>query len=64
MPFWQRSLILVAAMMVVSFLFGLLWYQLFGLNLPGFVSGVIAGLTAVPIWDLLKKVKPKDTSTL
>ena len=63
MPFWQRFLILVAAMMAVSFLFGLVWNYLFGFNLPGYVSGVISGLTAVPIWDLLKKVKPKNISS-
>ena len=64
MPFWQRFLILVVAMMAVSFLFGLLWNYFFGFNLPGYVSGVIGGLTAVPIWDILKKVKTKDTGSL
>jgi hypothetical protein len=60
MPFWQRSLVLVAAMMVVSFIFGLIWHSMFDFNLPGYASGVVAGLTAVPLWDLLKKVKPKQ----
>ena len=59
MPFWQRSLVLLAAMMAVSFLVGLLWHYLFGLSLPSYVSGVIGGLTAVPLWDLLKRFKPK-----
>ena len=60
MPFWQRSLILLVAMLAVSFLVGLLWNSLFGFNLPSYVSGVIGGLTAVPLWDLLKRVKPKQ----
>jgi hypothetical protein len=60
MVFWQRSLILVAAIIAVSFIFGMIWQSLFGFNLPGYVSGVIGGLTAVPIWDLLKKLKPKQ----
>jgi hypothetical protein len=60
MPFWQRSLVLIVAMMAVSFLFSILWNSLFGFNLPSYVSGVIGGLTAVPLWDLLKRVKPKE----
>ena len=59
MPFWQRSLILLAAMMAISFLVGYLWYSLFNFNLPSYVSGVVGGLTAVPLWDLLKRVGPK-----
>jgi membrane protease YdiL (CAAX protease family) len=61
MPFWQRSLVLVAAMIAVSFVFGLIWHWLFGFNLPGYVSGVVGGLTAVPLWDLLKKTKQKSS---
>ena len=60
MPFWQRSLITLVAMMAISFLVGLLWNSLFGFNLPSYVSGVVGGLTAVPLWDLLKRVKPKQ----
>ena len=39
MPFWQRSLITLVAMMAISFLVGLLWNSLFGFNLPSYVSG-------------------------
>ena len=60
MPFWQRFLVLLAAMMIVSFLFGMIWQSLFGFNLPGYASGVVGGLTAVPVWDLLKRIKPKQ----
>ncbi len=59
MPFWQRSLILLAAMMAISFLVGYLWLSLFGFSLPSYISGVVGGLTAVPLWDLLKRVGPK-----
>jgi hypothetical protein len=59
MPFWQRSLVLVVAMMAVSFIFGLIWNLIFGFDLPAYVSGVVGGLIAVPLWDLLKKVKSK-----
>jgi len=59
MVFWQRSLVLVAVMIAVSYIFGMVWHSLFGFNLPGYVSGVVGGLVAVPLWDLLKKIKPK-----
>jgi len=59
MPFWQRSLILLVAVMAVSFIVGILWHSVFGFNLPTYVSGVIGGLSAVLIWDLLKKTKAK-----
>jgi len=57
MPFWQRSLILLVAVMVVSFLFGLIWHALFGFYLPSYVSGIVGGISAVWIWDILKRKK-------
>ena len=61
MPFWQRFLVLLLAILTVSFLVGLLWNYVFGFVLPSYVSGVIGGLTGVPLWDLLKRIKPKQT---
>jgi len=60
MPFWQRLLILLIAILAVSFLVDLLWQYLLGFALPTYVTGVIGGLTAVPVWDLLKRIKPKQ----
>mgnify|MGYP001549456206 len=60
MPFWQRSLITLAAMIFVSFIVGLLWHSLFNFALPGYVSGVVGGLTAVPLWEFLKRIQPKQ----
>ena len=59
MPFWQRVLILVVSMMAASFIFGLIWESVFGFGLPSYVSGLVGGLVAIPLWDLLKRVKPK-----
>jgi hypothetical protein len=59
MPFWQRALILLVAMAGVGFIFGTIWHALFSFYLPGYVTGVVCGLTAVPLWDLLKRTKPK-----
>lgn len=59
MPFWQRLLILLAAILLVSFLVDLTWHYIFGFVLPSYVTGVIGGLTAVPLWDFLKRMQPK-----
>ena len=59
MPFWQRLLILLVAVMAVSFIVGLIWHAVLGFYLPSYISGVIGGLSAVLIWDILKKTKPK-----
>ncbi len=58
MVFWQRALILVAAMIFISMIVSSIWYTIFNFDLPSYVSGVVGGLTAVPVWDLLKKTKP------
>jgi hypothetical protein len=60
MPFWQRLIILIIAILVISFLFDLLWQYVLGFALPAYVTGVVGGLAAVPVWDLLKRIKPKQ----
>ncbi len=60
MPFWQRFLILLLAIMAVGFIVDLLLHYIFGFVLPSYVTGVIGGLTAVPLWDVLKRIKPKN----
>ena len=60
MPFWQRSLITLAAMLAVSFIVGYMSRSLLGFGLPDYVSGVVGGLTAVPLWEFLKRVKSKQ----
>lgn len=62
MAFWQRLIVTVIAMVVVSLLAGLAWHAAFGGRLPGYISGVIGGLTALPIWEFLKRVRPKSDS--
>jgi len=60
MLFWQRFLILLLAILAISFGFNMLWNYVFGFVLPTYISGVVGGLTAVPLWDLLKRIKPKQ----
>ena len=59
MPFWQRLIITVIAMLAVSFLAGLLFQSVLNVGLPSYAAGVIGGLTALPLWEFLKRVGTK-----
>jgi Na+/glutamate symporter len=59
MPLWQRLLVTLIAMAAVSLIAGWIWRALFGFELPSYVAGVIGGLTAVPVWEFVKRVSPK-----
>ncbi len=59
MPIWQRILLTVAAIVAASIVAGLIWRQLFGFGLPDYIGGVIGGLTAVPVWELMKRFGPR-----
>lgn len=54
MPLWKRLAITVAAMLIASLVFGLLWHALFDLRLPSYVAGVIGGLAALATWEFLR----------
>ena len=60
MPLWQRLLITLATMLLTSFIAGLLWRGFFNTDIPGYLSGVIGGSTAVPMWEFLKRVGPSQ----
>lgn len=61
MPLWQRALVTLIAMALASLVVGYVWWQIFGFQLPSYVAGVVGGLTAVPVWEFLKRVRPKAT---
>jgi len=61
MQFWQRLIITVVTMVVVSFVASIIWKSLFDILMPSYLSGIIGGLTALPVWEFLKRVKPKDS---
>lgn len=61
MPIWQRLLITFAAIVVVSYLVGLLISSIFGWTLPSYISGVIGGMAALPVWELLKRFRSQST---
>jgi Na+/glutamate symporter len=63
MPFWQRLVITVVAMLATSFVVGLIWANLLGFALPSYVAGLIGGVTAIPVWEFLRRVGPKPPKT-
>jgi hypothetical protein len=56
-PLWQKLLITLAVMLVTSFAAGQLWHWLFNTDIPSYLSGVVGGATAVPVWELLKRIE-------
>ena len=60
MPLWQRLLVTLIAMVVTSLVIGLIWQAIFGFQLPSYLGGVVGGVTAVPVWEFLKRVRPKS----
>lgn len=59
MALWQRLLITLATMLVTSFVAGLLWRWLFSTDIPSYLSGVVGGVTALPMWEFLKRIQIK-----
>lgn len=58
LPFWQRLLVTVAAMLIASWIAGLIWHAVFNFPLPSYIGGMVGGLAALPLWDLLKRIRP------
>ena len=59
MPFWQRLMITIVAMLVASFIAGIIWRAIFVVGIPSYLAGIIGGLTALPVWEFLKRIKTK-----
>jgi hypothetical protein len=59
LPFWQRLLVTIAAILILSYVAGLAWQWVFNLALPSYLAGMVGGLAALPTWDLLKRIRPK-----
>jgi hypothetical protein len=59
-PLWQRLLITFAVMLLASYLVGLLWHWLFNSEIPSYLSGLVGGVSAVPTWEFLQRVRTKQ----
>ena len=60
MALWKRLIITFVAMLAVSLVVSVIWEAVFAFALPSYVSGVVGGFTAVPVWEILKRVDPSD----
>jgi hypothetical protein len=60
MAFWQRLVITVIAMLAASFILGIIWRSVFNMGMPSYLAGIIGGLTALPVWEFLKRIKTKE----
>jgi uncharacterized YccA/Bax inhibitor family protein len=58
MPLWQRLGVTLATMLLTSFVAGVLWREVFNVDIPSYLSGIVGGVTAVPVWEFLKRVGP------
>lgn len=59
MSLWQRLVLTLIVMFFASYLAGLIWQSTFSVNLPSYAGGMVGGLAAIPVWELLKRVSPK-----
>ena len=59
MAFWKRLLITILAMLAASFVLSYIWKSTFNTLMPGYLGGIIGGLVALPVWELLKRFSPK-----
>lgn len=59
MPLWQRIVVTLVAIFVASWGVATLVESLLGLAVPSYVSGVVGGLAALPVWEFLKRVRPR-----
>ncbi len=60
LPFWQRLAVTIIAMLAASWVAGLIWHAIFNFPLPSYVGGVVGGLAALPLWDLLRRIRPSN----
>ncbi len=57
MTLGKRLLITLLAMVAVSFIAGLLWRGVFDARMPSYLSGMVGGLSALAIWEVLRSVR-------
>lgn len=55
MTTWQKLAVTVVAMLIASYAAGVICRALFDVALPSYIGGIVGGLTAIPVWELLKR---------
>ncbi|MBW1990933.1 MAG: hypothetical protein JRI59_02150 [Deltaproteobacteria bacterium] len=59
MSMGKRLLLTVLAMLVFSYIAGIFWKNTFNTLMPSYLAGIIGGLIALPVWEMLKPKAPK-----
>jgi hypothetical protein len=59
MAFWKRLLITLLAMLAGSVAASQIWWAALHTPMPSYLSGIIGGLIALPVWEFLKRINPK-----
>lgn len=54
MKIWKRLLLTLIAMVLASFVIGLLWRAVFNGDIPSYLSGLVGGLAALAAWEFLR----------
>jgi len=54
MSLGKRALFTLVAMVVASFLVGLLWRGAFDARIPSYFSGLIGGVSAIAAWEFFR----------
>ena len=62
MAFWQRLVVTLIAMLIASYVAGWIWQSAFNVTLPSYLGGVVGGLAAIPVWEVLKRTRRKRQS--
>jgi Na+/glutamate symporter len=60
LPFWQRLLLTLIAMLASSFIASLIWRSVLNFDMPAYLGGLVGGVVALPLWALLKRIRPKE----
>ena len=50
-------LLILVAVLGVVYLASIVWLFFFAATIPSFISGIVGGLAALPVWEGLKKLK-------
>ena len=57
MTFPRRAVITLAAMVIASFVAGMLWKGAFDARIPSYLSGLVGGVSALLVWEWLRSWK-------
>jgi len=60
MSLWNRIACTIAVVLLLSLTLGWFWKQLLGFQLPNYIGGLAGGLIAIPVWEFLQRIGPRN----